>query len=341
MHSVPQHLLSEDRQDYERILDEALRSNRPELAALGERLNPEQLRTMALNATALIAAAAASEYRHYVKVREELRDPRVSTPSSAHQTGTGASGTGVLRGAATMPQAAQAAEATGGGIGRRVLASILGVEHRTGRSRDTHGSRSLPLRIRLATALLGSRARPAAPRPAPAPPRPPSEPGAAAAFAVTASILFGALGVICLLTGYVLKTLGSAPATADTVIGSGLVLSGIMILVSLAGVIWLIGTALREASLPRGADRDHQLSTEVERARQVWRQALLERGFLPFFQEALAEPGTATWRRHDPPRTPPGRMPRRDYDRPGFSSPYDGPDLGQRPDFGGPERQPE
>ncbi|MBC9714165.1 hypothetical protein H9Y04_16510 [Streptomyces sp. TRM66268-LWL] len=76
MNSAP-HLLNEDRQDYERVLDEALRSapHRPDLAAVGERLNPEQLRTMALNATALITAAAASEYEHYVKVREELREP--------------------------------------------------------------------------------------------------------------------------------------------------------------------------------------------------------------------------------------------------------------------------
>ncbi|MGW2381830.1 hypothetical protein ACWCY3_16850, partial [Streptomyces sp. NPDC001658] len=83
--SVPQHLLSEDRQEYERILDEALRSapHRPELAAVGQRLNPEQLRTMALNATPLITAAAATEYQHYVKVREELRHPAPSTPSSS------------------------------------------------------------------------------------------------------------------------------------------------------------------------------------------------------------------------------------------------------------------
>jgi hypothetical protein len=62
MNSVPQHLLSEDRQEYERVLDEALRSapHRPELAAVGQRLNPEQLRTMALNATALITVRAPS-----------------------------------------------------------------------------------------------------------------------------------------------------------------------------------------------------------------------------------------------------------------------------------------
>ena len=50
--SVPLHLLSEDRYEYERILDEALLSvpHRPELAAVGQRLNTEQLRLMALNA---------------------------------------------------------------------------------------------------------------------------------------------------------------------------------------------------------------------------------------------------------------------------------------------------
>src|SRR5690606_24724709 len=75
MNSVPQHLLSEDRQEFERVLDEALRSapHRPELAAVGQRLNTEQLRTMALGASAIITAAAAAEYQHYVKVREELR----------------------------------------------------------------------------------------------------------------------------------------------------------------------------------------------------------------------------------------------------------------------------
>ncbi|MEU7281315.1 hypothetical protein AB0A69_21440 [Streptomyces sp. NPDC045431] len=76
MNSAP-HLLTEDRSEYERLLDEALRNaqERPELAAIGQRLNAEQLRTMALNATALITGAAAAEYDHFVKVREESRKP--------------------------------------------------------------------------------------------------------------------------------------------------------------------------------------------------------------------------------------------------------------------------
>jgi hypothetical protein len=89
MNSVPQHLQNEDRVEFARILDEALRSAplHPEPAAAGQRLNTEQLRTAALNASALIAAAAATEYQHYVKVREELRHPAPSTPSAADGTG--------------------------------------------------------------------------------------------------------------------------------------------------------------------------------------------------------------------------------------------------------------
>ncbi|MFE9686462.1 hypothetical protein ACFYXC_16540 [Streptomyces sp. NPDC002701] len=127
MNSVPQHLLSEDRQEYERILDEALRSapHRPELAAVGQRLNPEQLRTMALNATALITAAAATEYQHYVKVREELRQPAPSTPpvregsSSSSDPGTSAVGL-----ATTMGEVAETAGAGAAAV-VAVLAPVL------------------------------------------------------------------------------------------------------------------------------------------------------------------------------------------------------------------------
>ncbi|WP_299529484.1 hypothetical protein [uncultured Streptomyces sp.] len=76
MTSAP-HLLAEDRPEFERILGDALRHahEHPDLEGVGERLNREQLRTMALSATALITAAAATEYEHYVKARGELRAP--------------------------------------------------------------------------------------------------------------------------------------------------------------------------------------------------------------------------------------------------------------------------
>lgn len=81
MNSAP-HLLTEDRPEFDRLLDEALRTapERPELAALGERLNAEQLRTMAIGASALLTAAAAAEYEHYVKLRGERREEALSSP---------------------------------------------------------------------------------------------------------------------------------------------------------------------------------------------------------------------------------------------------------------------
>ncbi|MBP0935173.1 hypothetical protein J0X20_16465 [Streptomyces sp. KCTC 0041BP] len=90
MTSAP-HLLSEDRPEFDRLLDEALRTahDRPELATLGERLNAEQLRTMAMGARALLTAAAAAEYDHYVKVREDLRDEALSAPRTTGDEDTG------------------------------------------------------------------------------------------------------------------------------------------------------------------------------------------------------------------------------------------------------------
>ncbi|MFI1681563.1 MULTISPECIES: hypothetical protein [unclassified Streptomyces] len=118
MNSAP-HLLNEDRPEYERILDEALRTapDRPELAAVGRRLNTEQLRTMALNATALITAAAAAEYAHYVKVREELREPRPTSTSIREGSGQSAaeSGSGGVSLATTMGEVAEPAAAAGAG----------------------------------------------------------------------------------------------------------------------------------------------------------------------------------------------------------------------------------
>ncbi|MFJ7195971.1 MULTISPECIES: hypothetical protein [unclassified Streptomyces] len=99
MNSAP-HLLAEDRPEYERILDDALRHahERPDLAAVGERINAVQLRTMALDATESITSTAATEYKHYVQAREELRGPADGEDQDAgpgfaatrpHQSGAG------------------------------------------------------------------------------------------------------------------------------------------------------------------------------------------------------------------------------------------------------------
>ncbi|KUH38717.1 MULTISPECIES: hypothetical protein [Streptomyces] len=88
MTSAP-HLLPEDRADYERVLDEALRTatDRPEPSAAAARLGAGQLRAMALDAAALINTAAATEYAHLVRVREEHRRP--SGPVTGPSAGPG------------------------------------------------------------------------------------------------------------------------------------------------------------------------------------------------------------------------------------------------------------
>ncbi|MFD1660085.1 hypothetical protein ACFSL4_18255 [Streptomyces caeni] len=286
MNIVPQHLMSEDRQDYERILDEALRSapHRPDLTAVGQRLNPEQLRTMALNATALIASAAATEYHYYVKVREELRRPAPSAPpvheDAAGSTGPDPDGLGL---AATVGEAAASA-------------------------------------------------------------------GAGAVIAVLAPFLAGAAAAIFLLVGYILRMVNPHQAFARTLLTTGWVFGAVTAAAILVAAVALLLTALRNGSSAHEEGSGGELTAEVARAREAWREALLERGILPFLRDALADPGAAAMSRKTP-ETTPSRIPHLGYDRPGFSSPDSGPAAGPRPsfsspdftspDFGGPEHQPE
>jgi len=286
MNSVPQHLLSEDRQEYERLLDEALRSapHRPELAAVGQRLNTEQLRTMALGASALITAAAATEYQHYVKVREELRHPTPSTPSSVPASDSSEPGPSAMGLATTMGEAA-----------------------------DTVGA------------------------------------GAVAVIAVLAPVLAGTAAAIFLLVGYILKMLDPDQAFARTMLTTGWVFGAVTAVAILVAAVGLLLTALRNRPTPEPGPYGEEKS-ELVQAREAWREALLERGIVPFLREALAEPGTAALH-HTAPPAPTGRMPHLGYDRPGFTSPGDGRSAGHRPrfsspdytspDFGGPDHHPE
>ncbi|MCX4994719.1 hypothetical protein OG739_18585 [Streptomyces longwoodensis] len=288
MNSVPQHLHTEDRQEYERILDEALRSApaHPELTAVGQRLNTEQLRTMALDATALITAAAATEYRHYTEVRDELRRPAPAAAPSAHDSGPGEPGLGAMGLVTTVGEAAETAGA-----------------------------------------------------------------GAVAVAAVLTPVLAGTAAVIFLLVGYLLKMIEPRPAFADTLLTTGWVFGAVTAVAILVATVGLLLTALRNRpSLDAGSHGE--LAEEVERAREAWRDALLERGILPFLREALADPDTAAAvSRTTAPQGPADRFPKIGYDRPGFSSPDEGPGRGHRPrftspdytspDFGGPEHRPE
>lgn len=289
MNSVPQHLLDEDRQEYERFLDEALRSapHRPELAALVPRLSPEHLRAMALGATAVITAAAAAEYQHYVRTREDLRRPASSLSSSLHAAGPSETGPG--------------------GVG---LAVSVG---------------------EVAESAAGA--------------------GAAAVVAVLAPVLAGSAAVIFLFVGYVLTLLNPEPAFARTLLTTGWIFAAVTAAAILVAAVCLLLTALRnKPSVDAGPSRAPDMDPDVVKARDAWREALLERGILPFLQKALADPGPASPPRDTAPPAPASRMPHLGYGRPGFSSPGDGgsgrrprfssPDYSS-PDFGGPEHQPE
>jgi hypothetical protein len=93
MNSAPP-LLVEDRPEFERVLDEALRTARDRLEPDARaRLSTPQLRAMALSAAVPIAACAAAEYAEFVRLREELRHPAYA-PSLTKARG--ANGAGVL-----------------------------------------------------------------------------------------------------------------------------------------------------------------------------------------------------------------------------------------------------
>ncbi|MDX2390156.1 hypothetical protein NJL88_08750 [Streptomyces sp. DK15] len=268
MTSAP-HLLTEDRPEFDRLLDETLRAadERPELATLGERLNAEQLRTMALNAIALLTAAAAAEYDHYVKVREELRG-----------------------------------EARSASAGRG--------EYATG-DRDDGA-------------------------------------GLSAVVAVLAPVLAGTAMLIFLLVGYSLKMIDPEPAFARTMLTAGWLFGALTVAALLFAVIGLLVTALRNSSTEVAAAETVVVPEELSRAREAWRNALLERGIIPFLRDALADPSAEGY---PTPRTPgAGRIPQLGYTRPDFSSPgspsqgprpgYASPDF-TSPDFGGPEHEPD
>ncbi|GAB2929404.1 MULTISPECIES: hypothetical protein [unclassified Streptomyces] len=275
MTSAP-HLLAEDGPEYERILGDALRHahERPDLDGVGDRLNTEQLRTMALSATALITAAAATEYEHYVKARGELR----RAPDAA----AGADG---------LP--------------------------------DLDGSRS-------------TSAGPGA--------------GIGAVIAVLTPLLAGTAALIFLLVGYLLKAVSPSLTFGRSMVTAGWFFACVAAAAILVAAVGLLVTALRNGATSLAAEEEEQeLPEDVARAREAWRHALLERGILPFFRDALADP-TAGPAARTPHRSP-HRIPRVGYSRPDFSGPDDGPAAGPRPtftspdfsspDFGGPEHQPD
>ncbi|MGR3936590.1 hypothetical protein [Streptomyces sp. BRA346] len=282
MKSAP-HLFAEDRPEFERVLDEVLRTadRRPDLKGIGQRLTAEQLRTMALSASAAITACAAAEYQDYVVARTRLREPAPPLP---------------------MPGAPE-------DDGERDHSAGF-----TGALLDASGAGLFPM------------------------------------LAVLAPVLAGTAAIIFLLVGYVLHVLDPAPSIAQPMITAGWFFAALTAAGILLAAVGLLITALRNGSSAiRGEALAEQLE-EVDRAREAWRQALLERGVLPFLREALSNPSApAPWTAYVPGRTEAGRTPHLGYSRPGFSTDDEGPKARPRysspdytsPEYGGPENQPD
>ncbi|MFF3858008.1 hypothetical protein [Streptomyces sp. NPDC002209] len=364
------HLLTEDRPEYERLLDEALRSatERPELATMGERLTAEQLRTMALGARALLTAAAAAEYDHYVKVRDERRYS-VSSPAAA-------SAPSALARSGTLPAAT--GHRVRAGLGRRFGAAVLGAGQPGGR-RISGGVAAprwagMSYGRRLLAALLGLHVRPEVPSAAGArPPRTPAPPPSAArtrptssgtpaletteaagagllsVFAVLAPVFSATAAALFFLIGLVLKMFGAESGSGRTMFAAGWLFVAVTVGAIAVCAVGLVVTALRSSPdrpTPEAA-RGHEPSEEVARAREAWRNALLERGIMPFLRDALADPGFPL--SDAPSRAPaPDRIPNLGYTAPDFTSPRSrsNPAPGTRPgytspDLAGPERRPE
>ncbi|MFF7648760.1 hypothetical protein ACFZCY_02665 [Streptomyces sp. NPDC007983] len=290
MKSAP-HLFAEDRPEFERVLDEVLRTadHRPDLKGIGQRLTAEQLRTMALSASAAITACAAAEYQDYVLARTKLREPAPPRPMAQGPEDDG--------------EHAHSAGLTG---------AVL----------DASGAGLVPM------------------------------------LAVLAPVLAGTAAIIFLLVGYVLHVLDPAPSIAQPMITAGWFFATLTAAGILLAAVGLLITALRNGSSAiRGEALAEQLE-EVDRAREAWRQALLERGVLPFLREALSNPSApAPWTaptRSSSAYVPghseaAGRTPHLGYSRPGFSTDDEGPRARPRysspdytsPEYGGPENQPD
>ncbi|MGW8377809.1 hypothetical protein [Streptomyces sp. ODS28] len=323
MNSAP-HLLLEDRPEFERVLDEALRTahRRSDLAAIGQRLNTEQLRTMALSAATAICACAAAEYDRFVRLRDETRRP-VPLPDPGGGDGHAPP---VAVGPAEASLAGPSEGAEAGGEGRGGVGGLAGA---MGEGLAEAGGAGL-----------------------------------LAIVSVLAPVLAGTAAAIFLTLGYLLHIMTPEPTVAAPMRSIGWVFA----LLALAGVVLgmfaLLITAVRNGAssirAPRGADDDAAAegpADAVDEARAAWREALLERGILPFLREALADPkgpGQAPVA-YVPPQPEPDeevqRTPRLGYSHPDFSShpssepgpAHDGarprfssPDYSS-PDYGGPE----
>lgn len=293
MASAP-HLLTEDRPDFDRVLDEALHIVLGDLSVradtrssqgrrspggagsplsagsplgTGSPLNAEQLRTLAIAAYDVIGAAAAEEYAAYRTIREQARESARQSAESRDSRKFGFAAMGVAEGA-------------------------------------------------------GSGA------------------GLVAAMAVLTPILAGSAAVVLLLIGYALEAASPEPGVAAPLRTAGWFFAAVT-----AGALLLGGIGLVLAALRNGSSAVHDVPDamphEVAVARTAWHDALLNRGILPFLDDALADARSGGAAPTAPPARSATRIPHLGYSSPDFSSPEDPTDTAvphfSSPDFSSPD----
>ncbi|MFJ5111435.1 hypothetical protein ACIQAD_12445 [Streptomyces sp. NPDC088551] len=165
--------------------------------------------------------------------------------------------------------------------------------------------------------------------------------GLLAALAVLAPVLSVTAAAIFLLIGYALRLADFQQPLADALVGTGWLTAALAALAAVIAAAALVVTAVRHRSAAGGHPRHH--TPAVIEARAAWRQALLERGMLPFLRRQLhplaqapapapaPDPAPDADAQPSPPRLPAaGPLPERrtplGYTSPDFASPdFTGP----------------
>ncbi|MDX3784076.1 hypothetical protein [Streptomyces europaeiscabiei] len=146
--------------------------------------------------------------------------------------------------------------------------------------------------------------------------------GLPAALAVLTPVLSATAAAIFLLLGYGLQLAGAQQPLAITLIRAGWIAGSMAALAAAAAGTGLVITVARHRATSRRPQPD---AASLARAQAEWRQALLERGLLPFLHRHLHQPPTPA----PPPR--PVLPPAQRRTRPGYSSPdFTGPSLPSR-----------
>ncbi|MDW4905142.1 hypothetical protein RB628_07220 [Streptomyces sp. ADMS] len=146
--------------------------------------------------------------------------------------------------------------------------------------------------------------------------------GLLAALAVLAPVLSATAAAIFLLLGHGLQLAGVQQPLAITLIRAGWTAGATAMLAAVAAGTGLVITAARHRTPPHRPQPD---AASLAQAHAVWRQALLERGLLPFLRRQLHQPSTPAPQPH--PASPPAPQPHpasppvQRRTRPGYSSP--------------------